>query len=274
MHSNGGGGGGGQGNPFDSLAKRKGRIGRTTKKQMTLTTGLVAPELKKGFDEFKKRGSRNSASGEQIDAAHRFSDHGIRSMFRTFGKEALTPTMPHADFRHQVTTFIDSVWDPKLQSRTHNTKVDTARETLFKGHGTDPGKGKARLTYLDVAKIGDGVSTLANHSLKNIGPGLAGPNRSIGKAPDQRFTLSPKGQHLINTPKTHEQRRAVEAAVVKFNMPMSPSLNYRDNPRSSSQPTLPRPPVFSPMPTAKKPASTAPSGSAGGTGTGKPKIGK
>ena len=87
MHSNGGGGGGGQGNPFDSLAKRKGRIGRTTKKQMTLTTGLVAPELKKGFDEFKKRGSRNSASGEQIDAAHRFSDHGIRTRGGSSGSQ-------------------------------------------------------------------------------------------------------------------------------------------------------------------------------------------
>ncbi|MBT2115899.1 hypothetical protein KK141_09225 [Dyella sp. LX-66] len=273
MHSNGGGGGGGQGNPFDSIGKRKGRIGRTTKKNMTLTAGLVAPELKKGFDEYKKRGSRNSASGEQIDAAHRFSDHGIRSMFRTFGKEALAPTMAHSDFRHQVTTFVDSVWDPQLQSRVHNAKVDTARDTLFRGHSTDPGGGKARLSYLDVAKIGEGVSTLANHSIKNIGPGLAGPNRSIGKAPDQRFMMSPKGQNLVNTPKTREQRRAVEGAVVKFNMPMSPSLNYRDNPRGSSQPKLPRAPVFSPMPAAKKSTPTAASSSnAGGSGAAKPKT--
>ena len=98
---------------------------------MTLTMGLVAPELVKGFDEYKKRGFRNSATGEQMDAAHRFSDHGIRSMFRTFGKEALAPTMPHGDLRHQVSTFVDSVWDPKLQSKVHNAKVETARGTLF-----------------------------------------------------------------------------------------------------------------------------------------------
>lgn len=235
----------------DNWGKRHGAPSRRVKKNMELTEGFVSPTLKKNFEAFEKRGSKNPSTGAEVDAAHRTSDHRIRQNFIAFRKEVDANhngegRRASSDFKDDVGGFIDSIWDEAHQTKSQVEKVRSASAAFISAHA----EGR-RLTYAEAARIGNAIRTLANESIKNIGPGESQENRSIGAKPDQRFMPSPGGTHAINTPVSRQQRRVNEALSIDYGLPQSPSLDYRTDPRSSSMPNLPLPVYHSPPP--KKP---------------------
>jgi len=232
----------------DNWGKRQGAPSRRVKKNMQLTQGFVSPTLKQDFDAFKKRGSKNPSSGSEVDAAHRTSDHRVRKNFIAFraeidAHEQKKGGRTHAEFKADVKDFIHSIWDKTQQTKSQVEKVKMARKAFISAHSE-----QRRLTYAEAAKIGNAIKTLANESLKNIGPGESHENRSIGARPDQRFMRSPGGKHAINTPISREQRRFHEKLSINYSLPQSPSLDYRTKPSSSSMPKLPLPVFQSPPP--------------------------
>ena len=241
----------------DGWGKRKGAPSRRVKNSMQLTQGFVSPTLKQDFDAFKKRGSKNPSGGSEVDAAHRTSDHRIRKNFIAFRTEIddhhkKKGQRSSADFKSDVEEFINSTWDKKQQTKAHVEKVEMASKAFISAHSE-----QRRLTYAEAAKIGNAIKTLANERLKNIGPGESHENRSIGARPDQRFMASPGGKTAINTPISRQQRQFHEKLALNYGLPQSPSLDYRNNPRSSSMPKLPLPVYHSPPPKKSGSSSTS-----------------
>ncbi len=173
---------------FDKeVRKRKGVPSARAKRETLASTSAIGYDKVMTGRVTKARKGGQSYAKANFHAAHRESDKSMRQVILEAFK--IAPTLKSAAQRKKLNknlhNYIDSMYDPGLQTKAQNKKFDAFKDSLDRHIPAGNLPRKKSLTDITA-----GLKTLSNDSVQNLYPGDDAHNMSRGEGDDYRTTSS------------------------------------------------------------------------------------